>query len=48
MAGEQPVSQKSDKYVVLGQACYRRSDKEQVPKYLDRELSIYVEGGKKI
>ena len=23
------------------------SDKEQVPKHLDRELSIYVEGGKK-
>ena len=23
------------------------SDKEQVPKQLDKELSIYVEGGKK-
>ena len=25
----------------------RRSDKEQVPKQMDRELSIYVEEGKK-
>ena len=31
-----------------GQPVTRRSDKEQVPKQLDRELPIYVEGGKKI